>query len=49
MLARAQLLGTPVAVARTGGLAEQAGPVDVAFGTDDELANLFASRIEARA
>ena len=48
-LARAQLLGTPAAVADTGGLAEQAGPRDAVFRTDDELTNLFVSRIEAPA
>src|SRR5438105_1336819 len=47
--ARAQPLGTPSAVADVGGLAEQAGPRDVVFGSDRELAELFASRIEARA
>jgi glycosyltransferase involved in cell wall biosynthesis len=48
-LARAQLLGTPAAVAAVGGLPEQAGPRDVVFHSDDELTKLFASRIEARA
>ena len=48
-LARAQLLGTPAAVADTGGLAEQAGPRDAVFRTGDELTNLFVSRIEAPA
>jgi glycosyltransferase involved in cell wall biosynthesis len=48
-LARAQLLGTPAAVAAVGGLPEQAGPRDVVFRSDDELTELFVPRIEARA
>jgi len=48
-LARAQALGTPAAVADVGGLAEQAAPRDVVFRPDDELTNLFVSRIEAPA
>jgi len=48
-LARAQLLGTPAAVAAVGGLPEQAGPRDLVFHSDDELAQLFASRIGASA
>jgi hypothetical protein len=41
-LARAQRLGTPAAVAGVGGLAEQAGPNDVVFRTDQELVSLLA-------
>jgi glycosyltransferase involved in cell wall biosynthesis len=48
-LARAQLLGTPAAVADVGGLAEQATARDVVFRSDVELARLFAARVEARA
>jgi glycosyltransferase involved in cell wall biosynthesis len=49
VLARAQRLGTPAAVADVGGLAEQAGPRDAVFRTDDELARLLADRVQARA
>jgi glycosyltransferase involved in cell wall biosynthesis len=41
-LARAQRLGTPAFVADVGGLAEQAGPNDVVFDSDDALARLLA-------
>ena len=41
-LARAQQLGTPAAVAGVGGLAEQAGPRDHVFRSDEELAALLA-------
>jgi glycosyltransferase involved in cell wall biosynthesis len=41
-LARAQRLGTPAFVADVGGLAEQAGPTDVVFDSEDGLARLLA-------
>ena len=41
-LARAQRLGTPAAVAEVGGLAEQAGPNDVVFRSDEELVDVLA-------
>lgn len=37
VMARAQMLGTPVITSAAGGLAEQAGPADRAFGTQAEL------------
>lgn len=40
-LARAQKLGTPAFVAAVGGMAEQAGPQDAVFRTDDELIELL--------
>jgi glycosyltransferase involved in cell wall biosynthesis len=39
-LARAHRLGTPVLVADVGGLAEQAGPDDDVFRTDEQLVAL---------
>jgi glycosyltransferase involved in cell wall biosynthesis len=45
-LARAQRLGTRAAVADVGGLAEQAGPGDVVFRTDDELVELLMAKAE---
>ena len=41
-LTRAQQLRTPAAVAAVGGLAEQAGPEDEVFRSDDELVALLA-------
>jgi glycosyltransferase involved in cell wall biosynthesis len=41
-LARAQRLGTPALVADAGGLAEQAGPNDVVFDSEEALARLLA-------
>ena len=41
-LARAQRLGTPAFVADVGGLAEQAGPNDVVFESEEALARLLA-------
>ncbi len=40
-LARARTLGTPAFVADVGGLAEQAGPDDATFATDEELVALM--------
>lgn len=40
-LARARVLGTPAIVSAVGGLAEQAGPDDDVFETDDELVDRF--------
>lgn len=40
-LARARKLGTPAIVSGVGGLAEQAGPDDAVFRTDDELVQLL--------
>jgi glycosyltransferase involved in cell wall biosynthesis len=48
MLARAQLLGTPAIVSRTGGLPEQAGEDDIVFETDDQLEEALRA-IAARA
>jgi glycosyltransferase involved in cell wall biosynthesis len=48
-LARAQRLGTPALVSDTGGLAEQAGPADVVFGSDEALAELFTRAVPADA
>jgi glycosyltransferase involved in cell wall biosynthesis len=48
-LARAQRLGTPALVSNVGGLAEQAGPDDVVFETDEALAELFAGTVPAGA
>jgi glycosyltransferase involved in cell wall biosynthesis len=42
-LARARALGTPALVSAVGGLAEQAGPDDRVFETDDELVELLRS------
>jgi glycosyltransferase involved in cell wall biosynthesis len=44
-LARAQRLGTPAIVSDVGGLPEQAGPNDLVFGSDEELA---AALVKAR-
>jgi glycosyltransferase involved in cell wall biosynthesis len=44
-LARAQRLGTSAFVADVGGLAEQAGPNDVVFDSEDALARLLARPI----
>lgn len=41
-LARAQRLATPALVSDVGGLAEQAGPNDVVFSSEQALARLFA-------
>jgi glycosyltransferase involved in cell wall biosynthesis len=40
-LARARVLGTPALVAAVGGLAEQAGPEDELFSSEDDLRRLF--------
>jgi glycosyltransferase involved in cell wall biosynthesis len=40
-LARARVLGTPAIVSAVGGLAEQAGPDDEVFHSDDELRRMF--------
>src|SRR5262245_61386690 len=48
-LARAQRLGTPALVSDAGGLAEQAGPDDVVFETEEALAELFARGVPAGA
>jgi glycosyltransferase involved in cell wall biosynthesis len=40
-LARARVLGTPAIVATVGGLAEQAGPQDELFSSEDDLQRLF--------
>jgi glycosyltransferase involved in cell wall biosynthesis len=40
-LARARVLGTPAIVSAVGGLAEQAGPDDEVFHSDDDLRRLF--------
>jgi glycosyltransferase involved in cell wall biosynthesis len=48
-LARAQRLGTPALVSDAGGLAEQAGPNDVVFTTEEALAELFAHPVPAGA
>jgi len=48
-LARAQRLGTRALVSEVGGLAEQAGPDDVVFGTEEALAELFARAVPAGA
>jgi glycosyltransferase involved in cell wall biosynthesis len=42
VLARARVIGTPAIVAGVGGLAEQAGPDDRLFHSDDDLRRLFA-------
>ncbi len=42
-LARARALGTPALVSAVGGLAEQAGPGDRVFETDEELVGLLRS------
>ena len=47
-LARAQRLGTPALVSDAGGLAEQAGPNDAVFTTDQALAELFADAASAQ-
>ena len=41
ILARASVIGTPAIVSAVGGLAEQAGPRDEVFDTDEELRQLF--------
>ena len=46
-LARAQRLGTPALVSDAGGLAEQAGPDDAVFTTEEALAELFARPVPA--
>jgi glycosyltransferase involved in cell wall biosynthesis len=46
-LARSQRLGTPALVSDAGGLAEQAGPDDAVFETDEALAELFARAVPA--
>ena len=46
-LARSQRLGTPALVSNAGGLAEQAGPEDVVFETEEALAELFAGAVPA--
>jgi glycosyltransferase involved in cell wall biosynthesis len=46
-LARSQRLGTPALVSNAGGLAEQAGPDDVVFETEEALAELFARAVPA--
>ena len=48
-LARAQRLGTPALVSNAGGLAEQAGPDDIVFQTEEALAELFAHGVSAGA
>lgn len=48
-LARSQLLGTPALVSNAGGLAEQAGPDDLVFESDEALAELFAGTVAAGA
>lgn len=48
-LARAQRLGTPALVSDVGGLAEQAGPDDVVFETEEALAELFAGTVHSGA
>jgi glycosyltransferase involved in cell wall biosynthesis len=50
-LARARVLGTSAIVSEVGGLAEQAGAGDEAFGTDEQLVEVFrrvASSLEPR-
>lgn len=47
-LARAARLGTPAIVAAVGGLPEQAGPGDVVFRDDDELARLLGEPARGR-
>lgn len=42
VVARAHLLGTGVVMSSAGGLAEQAGPDDILFGDDRELAEAIA-------
>jgi glycosyltransferase involved in cell wall biosynthesis len=49
VLARARVLGTPAIVSAVGGLADQAGPDDVVFTTDDELRTLFERGAPVRA
>jgi glycosyltransferase involved in cell wall biosynthesis len=44
-LARSQRLETPALVSNAGGLAEQAGPDDIVFETDEALAELFARAV----
>jgi glycosyltransferase involved in cell wall biosynthesis len=44
-LARSQRLGTPALVSNAGGLAEQAGPNDIVFETEEALAELFARAV----
>jgi glycosyltransferase involved in cell wall biosynthesis len=41
VLARARVLGTPALVSAVGGLAEQAGPDDEVFHSDDDLRRMF--------
>jgi glycosyltransferase involved in cell wall biosynthesis len=48
-LARSQRLGTPALVSNAGGLAEQAGPDDIVFETEEALAELFARAVSAGA
>jgi glycosyltransferase involved in cell wall biosynthesis len=45
VLARARLIGTPAVVSAVGGLVDQAGPGDVVFTTDEELARVFEDAI----
>ncbi|MBI4261236.1 MAG: glycosyltransferase family 4 protein [Actinobacteria bacterium] len=47
ILARARALGTPALVSDAGGLPEQAGPGDVVFSGEGELARLFVHDGEA--
>jgi glycosyltransferase involved in cell wall biosynthesis len=48
-LARARVIGTPAIVSAVGGLAEQAGPHDAVFHTDEQLAELLARPAETSA
>jgi glycosyltransferase involved in cell wall biosynthesis len=48
VLARARVLGTRAIVSSVGGLADQAGPDDVVFTTDDELRAVFDEGLPAR-
>lgn len=48
-LARSQRLATPALVSNAGGLAEQAGPDDVVFETEEALTELFARAVPAGA
>ena len=47
VLARARVIGTPAVVSAVGGLADQAGPDDLVFATDEELVRIFAEAVPA--
>jgi glycosyltransferase involved in cell wall biosynthesis len=49
VLARAHALGTPAIVSAEGGLAEQAGPLDVVVDDDEELGAALRHRVAQRA